>query len=1051
MASFKGNLHSESAPFNNLEIKGSLKGNEFDSVDLLISVEVSIQAAVRVVGCAVSSYLLTRNSFVQVQCVPKTKLQLLNLSPEYISLISSSIHRQPGRWSQDIPSLEGLRSPLFCPVSSDQDNNYRRSPSPLINNEFLHRDVQPPLATIPEESSTERSGSSRDGPLGSGSVAGEEDAVYSTDPATDASPIPDTESFPQGSSSRVVSEGRWSNSGLMEPPGVPIGLEEEMISRLLLQDVADTKRLFISQNLGKRSAEDACLPDVEENEKSMTHRTGPPSDELRNVSSGSSNVESDTAGSSKDLSDNASNYINKNRRKQLQKSSFIPRRAKSTDRPASQSSSTQPQLDDLEVAFHRALDTKVSDLGQLDGGTDDISEEAPRENDDPTLASISGAPDALSEIGFDFEETLNPQSKVASDELLKYDTDEELQTVVDEDIFNPGQPTLEESSRNDLQHTTTSTTDKRGKEPSTIDNSVTELNVETTQKPSTVVSNNSFILSTETNPTSDDEDAGSPKLSTPVRPPQTVNPSTPTSDPHTVVSVTEVEDEDPFKTPRAGSENLPSTRGGVIECNKVCDNLESSTPAKPLKFVTSVLPDKRNSLMGSSERPSQPMQEPRLDLVNGILAISNPLYGNLATYKATITVQVRLQRGYIGDWNRLRVPGLPKMRNGENGWFLFQMPDCLGMEFQTTNFGRHNFIEDYFFAELVQSGDLVVPLRLCLRSFYGTVRDFTVDQEIMTEHVTHKRTQNRTVVYNAMCSLRLYKHCFWAERCRFYLWIDGGPEGDYHCEVDPNNEMLTFLCLPSRGRPIGVSCIEIVCSPKDLAAFCLSWCAECRCEGGLEWLPRIYSAPVLASGHNGLGLREMLSDLSDDFITKTIFDPLDVTKICESSQAASPNKHSAVQTESCQESATQRTYFRRGFISVAMVFTSIFLGLAVLHHMYPESVDFVRNPALFSNSTLGFEFWNRSKTSNYEYHFESVSYTREANVSEEDGKVHKIFNSEDRVESSNPEVEHEINDKDELELRMAASDQKLSWRDRLDYFLGWKGPARRPLRRQISG
>lgn len=916
----------------------------------------------------------------------------------------------------------------------------------------MQRDVQPPLETIPEESSTERSGSSRDGPLGSGSVAREEDDVYSTDPATDASSIPDIESFSQGSSSRVVSEGRWSNSGLMEPPGVPIGLEEAMISRLLLHDVADTEDLSISQNLGKRIAEDACLLDVEENEKTIVHRTGPPSDELRNVSSGSSNVESDTTGSSKGLSDNASNYANKNRRKKSQKSSFIPRRARSTDRPAPQSSSTQSQLDDPEVAFHRALDTKVSNLGQLDGGTDDIfEEEAPRVNDDPTFASTSGALDALSEIGFDFEETLNPQSKVASDELLNYDTDEELQTVVDEDIFNPGQTTLEESSRNDPQFTTTSTTDKCGKEPSTIDNSVTELDVETTPKPSKAVSNDSFIISTETKPTSGDEDAGIPKLSTPVRPPQTVNPSTPTPDPHIVVSVTGVEDEYPFETPRAASENLSSTGGEVIEYNKVCENFESPTPAKPLKFMTPVLPDKRNALMGSSERPSQPMQEPRLDLVNGILTISNPLYGNLATYKVTINVQVRLQRGDIGDWNRLRVPGLPKMRNGENGWFLFQMPDCLGMEFQTTNFGRHNFIEDYFFAELVQSGDLVVPLRFCLRSFYGTVRDFTVDQEIMTEHVTHKCTQNRTVVYNAMCSLRLYKHCFWAERCRFYLWINGGPEGDYHCEVDPNNETLTFLCLPSRGRPIGVSCIEIVCSPKDLAAFCLSWCTECRCEGGLEWLPRIYSAPVLASGHNGLGLREMMSDLSDDFITKTIFDPLDVTKIREFSQAASPNKHSAVQTESCQESATLRTYFRRGFISVAMIFASIFLGLAVLHHVYPESVDFVRSPPFF-NSTLGFKFWNRSRTSNDEYHSESVFYTHEANVSEEVGKVHKIFKpGEDKVESSNPEVEHETDDKDEPELGMIAPDQKLSWRDRLDYFLGWKGPAKHPLRRRISG
>lgn len=889
------------------------------------------------------------------------------------------------------------------------------------------------------------------------SVAGQEEDVYSTEPATDTSSIPDTGSFSQGSSGRAVSEGRWSNSGLMEPPDFPIGLEETA-SRLLHHNVTESEDISVPQNLGKRSAVDACLSDTEENEKRMICRTVPPSDEPRNVSTGSSSFERDAPGFPIGLLDNANNRVNKHRQEKSHKPSFITRRVRSTDRHASESESTESQLDDPGVASHGANDTKVSNIGQSDGNIDSAPQDGGLQVDGgPIFTPTSGAPEALSEIGFDFGEILNPQSKVASDELLNSDTDEESQIGVDAN--SPGLPSLEESSKNDLQPTISSTTDKRGQESSAMNDSVTVLDAGTTSRFSAPASNGSFILSTETKPTLDDEDVGNPKLSTPMKPLQTINPSTPISDSRIVVSVTELGDEDPFENPTAASENSPTTEGRVIE-DEVCEDFGSPTPVKLPKFKAPALPDKKNASMGSFEQPSQPMQEPRLDLFNGILVISNPLYGNLSTYKVTITVQVELQRGRIGGWNRLRVPGLPRMKNGENGWFLFQMPDYLGMEFQTTNFGRHNFIEDCFFAELVQCGDLVVPLRLCLRSFYGTVRDFTVDQEIMSEHVTHKRTQNLALVYNAMCSLRLYKHCFWAERCRFYLWIDGGPEGDYHCEVDPSTESPAFLCLPSNDRPIGVSCIQIVCSPKDLGAFCLSWCAECRCEEGLEWLPRIYSAPVLVPGRNGHGLRETLSSLSSNFITKTILDPLDVRKGDIGRgfpQTAGPNNHTAVQTKSRQESVSclplqKRMIFRRRFIPVTMVFALILLGLAVIHQAYSESMDFVRNPTLFSNSTLGFEFWTRARAANEEHHSVNAFHTHEVNFSEEDGGVHKVSKAgEDRTESATPDVEHKMDDRDKPESEMTAPERKLSWRDRLDYFLGWEGLAKRPAKRQISG
>lgn len=701
---------------------------------------------------------------------------------------------------------------------------------------------QSPLTTIPEESSTDRSGS------GSGSSRNVPSrtyshSVYSTEPATDTMSNPET--------GGAVPETQCS-------PGLGLdGTQEEDIVDEIYPDIKRLEELnvggLVLQNLGKRSASDACLSDSEENEKIM----------LR-VCLSSDESESDGLESTK----TAPGYYY-HKKSAAAKPSLIPRARKSHS----------------DSAYHDIPNSKKG-IGESNGPEWDIGN------------------------GVDHD-IFDPQTKIASDELLNSDTDESLDET--EQLMNEPDP----MNGNPMLITRVRHRD------SIVDSADAE-------DPSAA----------EPEPTD-----GSPNLMTPIR----------SQDSQILVSVTEV-DEDPFQTPKAKD----------LHAETVSD-ADSPTPRLPNLNTA----EKRRAPTGSVDRSSRQIHEPKLDLIEGALVVSNPFRGDFATYKITMITEVKLQKGRIGNWSHLRVPGLPRMKSSENGWFLFQISDSVGMEFQTTSFGSHKFVEDCFLAELVQSGDLNIPLRLCPRSFYGTLGDFTVDQEIQSEHVTHKHSRKRMVVYNAICSLRLYKRCFFSERCSFYLWIDSGPEGDYDCEVDSSSVIPAFLRLPSEDRPIGVSCIHIVCSPSDLGAFCVSWCVDCHCDDGLEWVPRVFPGQITRQSHS---LREVMSQLSSGFVTKTILNPLDVTREStvarESTEASKPAKQQGRRTRSYRQ------------WPLYMVMTLAILGLAV----YPGWLNLTDVFSAFKDSAV----------------------------------------------TVIPRTEH-------VAPTPSESDE-LSWRDKLDYFLGWEGP-----------
>ncbi|KAE8400499.1 hypothetical protein BDV37DRAFT_286625 [Aspergillus pseudonomiae] len=239
--------------------------------------------------------------------------------------------------------------------------------------------------------------------------------------------------------------------------------------------------------------------------------------------------------------------------------------------------------------------------------------------------------------------------------------------------------------------------------------------------------------------------------------------------------------------------------------------------------------------------------EPDFNMVDSILFVQHPENVRAGIYKVVVTVSIALLGKISNDWYDLVIPGLPKLTTGESGFILFLIPDKYGVEFRTTDLRRFRMVEDCLFAEFVNKRDLVIPMRSFDQRNYGIVKDFVVDQEIEAHPLLspaledNKHTHSAlSVRYHAMCSLRLHERCFWAEKCCFFLDIDGGPEGFFQCRFQPPDTSLQVVYIPSSSsHSIGISHLQIICSPRDLEMFCISWLVNMPFPAR-NWLPQIY-------------------------------------------------------------------------------------------------------------------------------------------------------------------------------------------------------------------
>ncbi|KAL4909042.1 hypothetical protein BDW74DRAFT_187441 [Aspergillus multicolor] len=242
--------------------------------------------------------------------------------------------------------------------------------------------------------------------------------------------------------------------------------------------------------------------------------------------------------------------------------------------------------------------------------------------------------------------------------------------------------------------------------------------------------------------------------------------------------------------------------------------------------------------------------EPEVDIVNGLVILRNSDRVHPATFKVTIIAAVSIRKPKDHGWSDLVIPGIPRTRGDRIGVLLFLMPAHHGLEIRTTNVNRATIVENCLIAEFANAGNLVIPLRRCSRESCGEISEFTVDQEIISHSIVGATAtdgqSDQSVIQmrcHAVCSIKLSNRCLWSETCIIPLHVHGGPNGFFYCDVTFQRGDIKTICInASKGTKIGVSRVRIICSLKDIDRLYLRWSLEFPGRRAAYWSPRIYPA-----------------------------------------------------------------------------------------------------------------------------------------------------------------------------------------------------------------
>ncbi|KAJ5777562.1 hypothetical protein N7520_000808 [Penicillium odoratum] len=232
---------------------------------------------------------------------------------------------------------------------------------------------------------------------------------------------------------------------------------------------------------------------------------------------------------------------------------------------------------------------------------------------------------------------------------------------------------------------------------------------------------------------------------------------------------------------------------------------------------------------------------PQLLHENGIFRIFCPREVQPAVYKATISFVLPLEKGTSRGWFNFVLPGLPRLQNDCTGYLYFWTPPGQGIEFRTTHLKRHTLGESCMMGQFPIFEKLVIPVRPCDGRFYGFLKDFKVTQTIRADLLVDNDPQTWVIKYHAVCTIDLIQRGFWAEKCGLTLYVYGGPDAEFSAHLhEPRDGFQTIDLDFSPDTDMGISEIQIICTPSNLALFAITWKTRMPRNDPI-WMPRIRS------------------------------------------------------------------------------------------------------------------------------------------------------------------------------------------------------------------
>ncbi|GAD94443.1 conserved hypothetical protein [Paecilomyces variotii No. 5] len=534
--------------------------------------------------------------------------------------------------------------------------------------------------------------------------------------------------------------------------------------------------------------------------------------------------------------------------------------------------------------------------------------------------------------------------------------------------------------------------------------------------------------------------------------------------------------------------------------NRIIGGLDGAGDQREPQFERDSRDDDGNPETISYIEPYSWLVDPKIFVSEDYLFFRNPINALPGPYKIILTASIMMPTRGSRDtkgWHELVISGLPRCRGGDSGFFLFQVPEEVGLELRTTNLCRFDIVEDCFCAEFI--GDLVIPFRRCSSKYYGTIRSFTVDYDIQTEIAPGH--SGISLTYHAVCSLKTHNFCYISQKCTFPIHIEGGPAGKFKCKLEPQQADIPSFHLETHdGHPTGVSQVEVVCPPRDLKLFVLSWTLNIPKRSSI-WLPRIHRALSGSYARESDYLRSGISRTivstnqyqgseKDEFKNLSEFSTYPEVDVMSDYEVVTWQQHPDINMElynpadiydqspskSEKEAATVQRWVLTNILVLTLV--ALFLGLGM-----DQSADIKSRLAVPSWSQVGREAAQGQQLDGFNGKFSIIrdgaettglsrvgqlqvpagNRSQHITTSLHNTESHRLFGGigelgkrlqavTDRATSSNiresgsanVEVNRGMSEDRNRRAKPSAnisqtSDVK-SFRDKLDYLLGWRGP-----------
>ncbi|KAL4792147.1 hypothetical protein BDV19DRAFT_400841 [Aspergillus venezuelensis] len=462
--------------------------------------------------------------------------------------------------------------------------------------------------------------------------------------------------------------------------------------------------------------------------------------------------------------------------------------------------------------------------------------------------------------------------------------------------------------------------------------------------------------------------------------------------------------------------------------------------------------------------------QPELRTIHGLVTITNSQRVQPATFKVTVTAALSMMYPDEKGWTELGVLGIPRTGHDKPGFLYFLMPEDRGLEVQTTAVGRITLVENCLMADFMSNGDLTIPLCPCDRKCYGVISGFTVDHEIISQNtVIPTAIESQTyqpsiqMVCHASCSIMLENRFLWADKCLLDLYLDGGPEGCYECDVTSQKSAMKKIYITAqKGTRVGLSRLRIMCSPQDLDRFHVRWALDMPGVRATYWAPRIYStltSPETSMKQHRHDLLQILNDPSylcsaseaievgtnSDSIPDPVYDHIgSVTVPVDEAQegiypqpAPTQSKMSRIKQSvqqklpSCDEDLPSFLY---GLLIIGSVcFAFLWFGGVMPADLSDAAVqNLVQVPEYPVSSSSS--HYTEGPESNQEYVNQEFSIGRPSILD----KYTETYTDEMVKEFVDNDEERSSTRIGENNEERAAS--SIPIRDRIDYWLGWTGP-----------